>query len=294
MTSEGNRSRNRLNLALLILVVGLAALVYWLSTRDEAPQIETLATLDTSTVERIVIERRERPGILLEKRTSGWWLVAPIDIAASSFRVNSILELPQTQSRASYGAEELELARYGLEPPRASVTFGELRFDFGDINPVNRYRYVRIGDRVHLVSDLLFDTLNADVASYVGPRLLPEGTKITRLALPALTVTRSAEVGWDLAPAQPEASADDVQRLIDEWQRAEALWAKPYAATEPEGVIEVGLDDGRVLRFEIAETKPDLVLARPDLELQYTLEPSTASRLLELEPPPAPNPPPPQ
>jgi hypothetical protein len=276
------RSRARLNLALLLIVAALGALVWWLANRDTAPPSSTVGALDPGAVEEIVIERTDKPTIVLQRRGDGWWLTRPIEIAASSFRTNSILELGETESRARYDVADMDLARFGLDAPLLSVRMGGQQFDFGGTNPVNRFRYLRVGDEVHLILDPIFETLNAEVASFVGPRLLPAGARITRIELPEFSLSRNAEVGWDLSPGDPEVPADALQGLVGAWQAAEALWAKPYAGAEPEGRVRIELDDGRRLLFEIAQTTPDLVLARPDLGLEYTLDPGPNAAMLDL------------
>lgn len=281
-------ARQRLNIILAAALIALGGLVAYLAlNRDEAGTGERLTPLTNQAVNHILIERGDKPTVELALENGEWWLLQPFRIAASRYRAESLAALATEESVARYPVEGLDLARYGLDPGLAQIRLNDTEIVFGTLNPLNKTRYVRVGDTVHLIADGAFGILNAEVPSFVGPRLLPAGTDLEALHMPGVGIERAGEA-WRLDPERPDIGADDIRRLLEVWQQAQALWAKPYSGREPQGVVELRLANGEVLRFEVMETDPDLVLARPDLELEYTLPAERMHDLLELTPAPAP------
>lgn len=274
-----------LNLALGAGVLVLGALAAYLAGRSSEEAAPKLTSMAVSEVNTIRIQREAHPDITLERRGEHWYLTAPYEIAASDFRARRVARLAVETSLKRYPAEELDLARYGLAPPRVRVFLNDTELGFGDNNPVTHQRYVLAGGQVHLVADTVFDVLNAEVASFLGPRLLPEDAVVTGIALPEVTLNKQ-DTEWVLDPERPELSADDIRAFVDGWTRAEALWAKPRSQRPAQGEVRITLADGHELRFQIIETDPDLVLARPDLEVEYTLSGTQAERLLKISPQP--------
>ena len=278
-------SRLRLNLGLAATLLALGGLVAYLTLHGEGEKPATLTPLKASEVTHIVIDRDDRPSVELSKENGEWWLVQPFRIAASRYRAEALAALAQEPTGARYAVEGLDLARYGLDPGVAELHLNDTAIVFGNANPVNNKRYVRVGDAVYLISDNSFGVLTAEVASFVGPRLLPEGATVEALHMPGVGLERADE-GWRLDPERPEIGADDIQRLLKAWEDAEALWAKPYSGRPATGAVELRLSGSQTLHFDILETDPDLVLARPDLELEYTLPSEQIHGLLELTPAP--------
>ena len=281
-----NRTRNMLNLMLLVTAVALVMLAYFNPAVKQDEDDGQLVDLDANEIMSIRIERTGKPTVELERRDEEWWLTAPFEIAASSGRVRDLTSLTLQASHAQYPIADLDLTKYGLEPVKVRVLLNDTALVFGDVNPVNQRRYVLNGEQVHLTTDNIYDILTADVASYVGPRLLPKGSEIERLALPELQLRRGDDGAWVLEPELKAISADDIQAFITAWQRAEALWSKRFSHRDSLGAALVTLVGGKTLRFEILETTPDLVLARPDLGIEYTLTEEQAHNLLDIRPAP--------
>lgn len=277
------RTRSIVNIALLAAVIALGLLVFMLSGKDAEQSVKRLSTLKAGEVERIHIHRPDRPDIELERRDQGWFLVRPFAIAASPGRIEDITDILKAQSRNSYPAKDLELAKYGLERRDLSLRLNNRELIFGDTNPINRLRYVLLGDRVHLIADTVSYLLEADTASYVGPSLLPAGADIQRLSLPGLSLSREGEGPWVSEPRREDLGSDAIQTLITAWKEAQALWAKPYQdedAGKAAGDIRITLTDGREIAFSVLADDPDLILARTDVGIAYTLDGSQAGVLL--------------
>lgn len=277
-------SRTLLNLALGVIALGLGALI-WLSPgldQDTGPQ--PLTRLDAQAVTAIELTRDAAGPLAFRRQADGWVIDGTPPIPADSFQVHTVLALLEAGSVRSYPAAELDLAGLGLTPPQARVRFDSLMLDLGNTEAIEGLRYVRQGDTVYLVEDRYQHLLNAGLASFASRRLLPEGATLTALELPGLALTRSDDVHWQLTPAQPDASADAIDRLVQAWQRTSALYVRRYEPGEHPETVRVtlqGIADPVV--FHIAARDPDLVLARVDWGIQYHLAGDVGAGLLELQ-----------
>ena len=279
-------TRGLLNVLLLAAVLGLVLIaLYQPGIKPALPPVK-LTSLSPEQVQRIRIERSGKPVIVLTKEQGHWRITAPLTLPADDTRVASLLRLLQDTSQARFPAKPADLAKYKLERPALTVTFGDLPVSFGDTDPINGRRYVRIGDTVHLVTDMYYYQLDADPSAFVSPQLLPDKAQISTLALPDVTLQRDAQGHWSLHPERAHLSADAIQNLLDAWRNTRALWVKPYAQGTPLGSITVHLDaPAPDLHFDIMSKQPELVLARPDIGMQYHLSAESGAALLELVPP---------
>jgi len=281
-------TRTLLNLALAIIAIGLAALIWYRPglQRDTAPQ--AITTIDPQQVAMIALTR-SAAGPLAFRRQAGHWIIDGTPaIPADDFQVHTVLALLQAGGARSYQADTLDLAGLGLDPPQASVRFDATQIDIGNTEAIEGLRYIRLGALVYLVEDRYQHLLNAGLGSFASRRLLPDGAQITALQLPGLTLTQTDDVHWQLSPEQPDVSADAVSQLMQNWQRASALYVRRYEPGDYPDTIRatLGNTDAPVV-LHIVAREPDLVLARPDWGLQYHVTGDVGAGLLGLPEPPA-------
>lgn len=282
-------SRGLLNLLLLLGVTALAAVAIYQPGITPVPAPVKLTTLAPLQITRIHIERAGKGVITLQKQGGQWRITEPQQLPADDGHVNSLLRLVQETSQARFPVKPGDLHKYKLDNPAVRLTLDNQMFAFGDIDPINGRRYVQFGATVHLITDMYFYLLDADLPSFVSTHLLPDQAKIGALTLPTVALSRDAQGHWQLRPAQPNHSADAIQTLLDAWRNTTALWVKRYAPGKAQGSITVQLQDpARELHFDIMARKPELILARPDLGLQYHLSTDIAKALLELSTPAVP------
>jgi len=263
-------TRTWINLILLVLIAALSSIMVFKPGQHPESAL-SLTPLEPAQINRITIHRLGKPEIRLELQQSVWRLTAPIELAASRAAVRTLLRLAVTPSLAHYPVDSLELAEYGLAPALTTIKLNDIAIDIGAPNPVDQRRYVRIHDTVHLISDDLYDVYATEPAAYGATKLLPEEAKIQRLALPGMEIVLSANHQWQTkAPAKDLTSAK-LNKLVEAWQNTEAQWVQTYDGIKTPNNVTVSLTDGRELRFMITATQPQLVLARPELRLQYHL-----------------------
>jgi hypothetical protein len=274
-----------LNLALFLVVASLAAFVFLPRPKPATPQgIAVAPHVDTAAVRRIRIERHGRPDLIFERSNDDWRLTAPLAAQANPLLMRTLLELPHERSAKRYAASGLDLSRYGLKPPRASVYFGTVRIDLGNDNPLDRLRYALSDSGLYLIADRLSRLPESAAINWVSLALLPPKARIVQLQLPSLDIRAKQAAGWTLQPTPAHYSADQVAALITAWQRATALQlsSAPVTPAAVQGNIRIALAEGTRLHLQIVATKPELVLRNPALGVDYHLPGVAAGKLLDL------------
>lgn len=277
-------SRLLLNLGLLVAAAVLLLVVVYRPgiAPDNGPQPLTgLASVDAVT--GIRVERVGREPLQFIKEASGWVLQqGDSRLPASESQLRSLLRLPLATSNTAYAASSLDLGQAGLEPAQVTVSFDDTVITLGKTSPLDNRRYARAGDNVLLVADNYPHLVNADWSNFVSRRLLPNGATITRLALPEVTVLRDDSGKWSLQPSPDGYHADDVTRLIENWQSASALYVKRYAGETGETIAITTASNDTPVNFLLLSQNPELVLASPAAGIQYHLPGSLADSLLSI------------
>jgi len=281
----------RLNLVLMAIVLALAGVAYF-GQKKEAPKGQPLTALKADAIAKITLQHPNAADIVLEKKGSQWALTAPVQVAADPYELNSLLGVAGAETKSSIDPKDVKLSDLGLVPPRFSLTLNDLKIDFGGVEPLNYRRYVETGGKIGLIDDPPASAMDADYSDLVAKSLLPQGAEIVGVTVPGLKVSRSADgKSWTADPADPKGGADELQKFIDAWTGARALWnaatpADAKSAANPQTAV-LALKDGSSLSFNIVGREPQLVLERADLKVQYDLAKSDADKLLKIpEPPP--------
>lgn len=275
--------RAHLNLGLVLVVAGLAAAVWFGQKKEE--QGPPLTALKQDSITRIAVEHPGKPAIRLEKKNGQWWLTEPVQSATDKFEVNGILGLAELEVKARLEptAKKSELE---LDPPRYSVTLDDTRIALGGSEPIKYRRYVSTDGMIGLVEDPPSAALDADYSDLVSKAVVPEDAELTRIELPGLVLEKGADGAWS-SPQQGGAKPAEVARLAESWKSARAMW---NAAEPPEGstgdAVKLTLADGRVIALIVQSRDPQLVLARKDLGVRYTLSKVLADELFRIPEPP--------
>ena len=259
------QSRLLVNLGLLLLVVALGYLVFTSNDKDsDAARI--LTNIKAESINTITIRHNNRV-TNIEKTNGHWQITSPVNIAANDFRIGTILKLLSTASYADYAADSLEPGKYKLEPADTSVTFNKLQIDFGIINPINSYRYVKVNNRVHLIDDHHYPLFSSQLGTLVARTLLPADSKINKLILPEQTLALNSKEIWQ---STKDISADAIVETLNNWRNTEAFGVHDYFERKSLGAIKVYIDNVyEPIQFFITDVDPWLVIARPDIKLEY-------------------------
>jgi hypothetical protein len=277
--------RARLNLVLLAVAAGLGVAVYF--AQRKVPAGPPLTPYKADAIVNIALEHPDAPAIRLEKHDRRWRLTAPVQAEADEFEVNALVALAdrETQMKLEGGV----LKELGLDPPGYTLTLNDRVIGFGAIESLEYRRYVKLADGAYLIDDPPGAALDADYADLVAKDLLPGEADIERIEVPGLTLAKDAAGRWAVTPADPDASADAMQKLADAWTAARAMWNEPARGARTTGErARVTLAGGATREFVIAAREPQLKLHRADLGVTFVLSKALADELLKLPEPPAP------
>ena len=112
---------------------------------------------------------------------------------------------------------------------------------------------------------------------------MPKKLGLQSLSLPGLEFTPGEDGGWQASTGK--FSREQANRLVGNWQGLEASRIKEYSAGgTPRQKIEALLGDGRSLEFFLMSIDPEIVIANPEIGLQYHYGKDFYYQLISLRP----------
>ena len=273
----------RLGLNAILLVI-LSVLVFVVISepgkQNEAPRPK-ISAIAPQSVNTIRITRPSGENVELHKEAGHWLLKQPFSVRANEPRIHSVLDFLAGESQDAFPAKDHDLKRFGLAEPVLRLQFDDSLFAFGDVNPLSGRRYVLHDDTIYLTADTIYPTLTGAAEDLASPRLLEEGIEPVKLVLPEYVLSRGAKGVWKISPPDPRISSDAVKKLVGEWRYAQAPTVRRKQERAPQGSIRIEFQTGPPVQFEILAKNPELILARSDLNLEYSMPTEAGQRLLE-------------
>lgn len=273
-----------LNLLMLITLIGLVTLVVYKPGIEAPIESAPLTTLNSKQINHIDIIRVDGT-VRLEHRDNGWWVTGDNPISADQHQIDTLLHLSELRPVRSYLSSELDAKQLHLEPASAIVRLNDIELHFGDTEPLDNLRYVRVGDRISLISDNYQNLLQGTRTQFASRKLLPDTAVIVGITLPNLKLSKPENGTWLIEPEPERISADAAPKLVEAWATASALWVRNYQPSENSTPVSIDLADGQHIEFELRQSERETILARPDLGLEYNLVGYSAKALFELEQP---------
>lgn len=254
---------------LLALVIGISLLLgYRDLVQSDSEATNPITGLKPSDISSVTIQLADKR-IVLRKSTEQWLIESPIQWPARSVTLERILGIASSQSEASIAVAGIDLATLGLQHPKVILSLDDTRFFFGTTNNIGNRRYLKTGTTIYLLADVHLPFLIQGVIGLVDRRLLPPSIPLQRLKLEGRTLTRDNTDSWQSSPPSG-IPVDQLNRFINNWQTLEAPVLKIFNRTgTPLEKIIAGLDDGSEIEFLLMSIYPELVIARPDLGVQY-------------------------
>ena len=236
------------------------------------------------SVQTIRLTRPDKPDVVLQKMAGSWQLQAPLASPANASRARALASLAAATIIRSYHVDEHSLKAIALSPPRFHIQLDDLELALGAVEPVDKLRYLRVGDQVHLVPNEITHHLSATPEGFVDPTLLAGQERIQTLRLPTVTISSTGEtLSWE--PEDAFNSADQAAEIIARWQRASAFLVEPLnLALRWSRPVTITTRDGTHLKFLIARNKTTLFLGRRDTKIQYRIGAETGLQLLGATP----------
>lgn len=271
------QSRSILNIVLFIVVLVLTLNVY-LVKNNKSTSTDVLTNAHPAKINRIIIEHNKRI-INLEKNRNTWRMIKPINILADNFRVNTILKLLKTSTHGQYNIEGIDLNKYGLDQPITSINFNDIKIEFGITNPVSKYRYIKTNGKIYLIDDKFYPLISSQIGTLISRTLIQKNTEIRRIILPEHVLEIDDNGLWTSTNG---ISSDLIVETITNWKNDQAFSVHNYVKRKSLGSIEVHISNqDKPVKFEITDTDPWLVIARPELDIEYHFNAEFYNRLLK-------------
>lgn len=137
---------------LLLGVAALAALAVWQWRADRAAAPGALLALDPQSVTRVELVMHGQAPQRFEKRDGHWWAMTPTPRPADDGRLDDIAAIAAAPVLRWRAAADFDMAKIGLDPPALVLQLDGQRVAYGAMAVFGPQRYVRVGDRVALVS----------------------------------------------------------------------------------------------------------------------------------------------
>lgn len=282
------QARNRLNLLLALAVLLIGGLIWQTEKPVPAPEPERLTALTADTIQRIEIHPARAAPSVLERLDGQWRLTEPFAAVANASKIKTVQDFARAPSLARYAVSAVDLSQLGLAPADLTLRINDVTLAVGATEALQGWRYVRVGDTVHLIVDRYSYLLQAGPAAMVSSHLLPEGARLREIQLPGLHLQQGdagwRQIGTDRLAGGAGQSADALQMLADEWRYAQALRVSRVGQTDLHG-------EAIRLRFYDADAALEFILQRDTDEVRlihaaqgliYHFTPAAAERLLAL------------
>ena len=136
----------------LLVVLTLLVIAGWQLQRDAVHDNQLLTTLEPASIQRITLTLAGTPPMHYQKRDNHWWRTDGTPLRANDARLSDLADIaaaPVLQWRA---ASDFDAAKIGLAQPRAVLQLNGQTLTFGEASVTGPQHYVRVGQRVALVS----------------------------------------------------------------------------------------------------------------------------------------------
>ena len=276
----------KLNLGLAVLVLLLIAIVSGVFER-KANDSKNPALVDTYSAQSIthieLQQNQQRCELTRQVDSINWRLTSPFSAAASSIAVQKILQLPARRDYQTLSADDSKLDQYGLASPQLILRVGNNTIAWGDVNSLDKRRYLKIGNKLLLIAEDLTPFLQDCPKNLLSKALLEPGQQLQGLQLAGLTVSQQKGV-WHLTPSPPsDWTQDDINHYLDDWRSAQALMVEPLDKAllrlKPEYRFSLQLQNGD-LEFLAFNINGQVWWASPQRQLRYYLFANSAQKLL--------------
>lgn len=272
-----------INYLLIILII----IFTWIGnkypiTDEQKIDRNNITSIKAQDVTNITIETADG-SIQAEKKAGSWYLTSPINWFGNNIALERLATLATQHAQSTLPQDQIDLATLGLRIPKAVVTLNQQSILFGDTNRIGNRRYLKVNDTVYLVDDVHFPFISQGVQGLLDTRLLPASLDLVSLTFSNMKLRREGEQ-WKSDNVNH--TDDNISQLINNWQTKQASSIKPFNKTlTPLQKISATLQNGNQIEFHVLSIQPEIIIARPDLKLQYHFPDHQYYELLSLDKP---------
>jgi len=207
--------------------------------------------------------------LVLSKSGNQWLLEKPVQWPANNITVERLISIVTTETDTRLPAEGIDLATLGLQIPKAILSLNDTRILFGATNNIGERRYIMIGSTIYILPDIHLHFITQGITGLIDRSLLPRSIPLKSLKLSELSLSKGSNGAWQ-GDAVGEVELDRLNQIVNNWQTLDAGGVKIYDKSKiPGQKMVAGLEDGSEIDFFLMSIKPEIVIARPDLGVQY-------------------------
>ena len=253
------------------LLLTLIIIFTWIGTRypvreDQKIDRASITGLEAQAIRDIRIETADHR-IALQKLDDRWMLTEPVRWYANNISSQRIASMAELKPDSSLPRQQIDLGELGLAIPKAVVTLNDKKVLFGDTNQIGNRRYLLVEPNVYLYNDSFYPFINQGLPVFIDSRLLPPAEALQQLKSSSFTLSRLGD-SWD--SSDPAHTPGALGELISNWQDKQANRVKPFKdGAMPLKKFTAVLVDDRQIEFFVMSIQPEIIIARPDLGLQY-------------------------
>jgi hypothetical protein len=142
----------RQRLILLFAVLALLMLAGWQLQLDARNETGPLTSTDPADVRHITLTLPGAPALHYEKREGHWWRTDGTPARANDARLGDLADTAAAHVLSWRSASDFDPAKIGLAPPQAVLDLDGQTLEFGEASVTGPQHYVRVGQRIALVS----------------------------------------------------------------------------------------------------------------------------------------------
>ena len=257
-----------INYVLVILIVIFTYVGNKFDVKTGYQPQQNVIGLKPENIESVEIQTADKD--LAFKRNNGsWMLESPIRWPANDVNVERLLTIASVETDSRLAANEIDLATLGLKFPKAILRLNDTEVLFGATNNIGARRYIMVGSTVFLLPDQHLPFITQGLTAMVDRRLLPRTDELTIFKLPGFEISRDDNNTWQLTDANGF-DQGQIATLVENWQSLEASRVKLFAANKmPQQKIKVMFADGQNQEFFVMSIDPEIIIANPQIGLQY-------------------------
>jgi hypothetical protein len=257
-----------INYVLIVLIVVLTYVGNRFGVTTGYQPQQRISSLKPADIETVAIQTADA-SLNLRRDAQGWLIEAPIRWPANNINIERLLSIVNSETDSRLPADEINLAALGLQFPEAVLTLNDTQLLFGATNNIGKRRYLMVGSTVYLLPDIHLLYFSQGLTGIVDRRLLPRRYRLNTLKLSGFEISRDANDNWQVINADGFGQ-DQITRLVDNWQDLEASKIKPFdTGAIPRQKLEASLADGSRHEFFVISIAPEIVIAHPQIGLQY-------------------------
>jgi hypothetical protein len=269
------------NALLVALIVGLSLAGVFFEPSATVEKKPAISQLTADEVDTIEIETGDLQ-LRLQRVNDGWEIESPINWPAQITNVRRLLSILKIEADALSDAADVDLSALGLQQPKVSMRFNGIPLFFGATNNIGGRRYVMLNEKLYLLPDVHLVFVNQGLAGLADRRLLPGTSGIVSLRLPDLEISLDEDNRWRSNQAI-EFQQSSLLRLVDNWRTLQATRISNFdLELPPRQLIEIKLANGEVIEFLLMSEDPEIIIAHPNLGLQYHFRRDYRDQLITL------------